>query len=76
MSDPRYVLTLRVAGTEFSTSIRLKSVLGDHQGLQDELAIMAEKGEVAGLAESFTKSNGGLEAMRGVWVDSKEEGWT
>ena len=72
MSTPRYILTLRVSGTEFNTSIKLRTVLGDFQGLQDELAIMTSRGEIARLAENLTETNGGLEEMSIIWLNNKE----
>ena len=72
MSTPRYILTLRVSGIEFDTSIKLRTVFGDHQGLQDELAIMTSRGEITRLAENLTETGGGLEEMRSIWLNNKE----
>jgi hypothetical protein len=71
MSAPRYTITLHAGGERITR--KLKTVLGDHAGLEAELGLMLEHGELVDLARAIEARSGGIESLRGAWWRAQVE---
>lgn len=67
MATPRYSITLRCGSAKIS--YKLKTVLGDVEGLERELAHLLEKNQFKSLSEALATKYGGLEKTRERWHD-------
>ena len=68
MSAPRYIIQLKVG--DMTISRKLKTVLGDTEGLQHEIAIILQEDGFKSLADALTNKHGGLEATQQKWHDA------
>jgi hypothetical protein len=65
MSAPRYIIQLKVG--DMTISRKLKTVLGDTEGLQHEIALILQENGFKSLADALTNKHGGLEAAQQKW---------
>ena len=66
MSYPRYTISLTVGNMTYSR--KMKSMLGDYHGLQQEILQFGIKGGGwANMAEKMSDCHGGLDAMKHRW---------
>jgi BRCT domain type II-containing protein len=65
MSAPRYIISLKVG--DMTISRKLKTVLGDTQSLQQELALILQEDGFKSLAEGLAAKYGGTEAAQQKW---------
>lgn len=72
MSAARYIIQLKVG--DMTISRKLKTVLGDTEGLQHEVARLLEEDAFKSLAEALTDKYGGLAAAQEKWIRD-QEGW-
>ena len=52
-------------------SRKLKTVLGDTEGLQHEIALILQEDGFKSLADALTNKHGGLEATQQKWHDDR-----
>ena len=69
MSAPRYIIQLKAG--DMTISRKLKTVLGDTEGLQHEIAIILQEDGFKSLADALTNKHGGLEAAQQKWHDDR-----
>jgi len=69
MSAPRYIISLQVGAMTISR--KLKTVLGDTEGLQQELALLLQEDGFKRLAEGLAAKYGGTEAAQQKWQDDQ-----
>lgn len=62
MSAPRYIIQLKVG--DMTVSRKLKTVLGDTEGLQHEIALILQEDGFKSLADTLANKYGGLEAAQ------------
>jgi len=67
MSALRLTLEIKLHGTNCRLSRKLKTRLGNHKELQEEIQIMVDNGEFERFSEHLVKNNGGLEKIREEW---------
>lgn len=67
MSTPRYKITLSCGS--MNVTRKLKSVLGDVEGLKQELARLQEKNGFKSLADGLVSKYGGIEKAKKRWYD-------
>lgn len=65
MSAPRYIISLNVG--DMTISRKLKTVLGDTEGLQHEIALILQEDGFKSLAEGLAAKYGGTEAAKEKW---------
>jgi len=67
MSCPRYVVEIKLYGTDCRYTWKMKTRVGDHKGFQKEMEVLAELGEFERISEGFVKHNGGLAKIEREW---------
>jgi hypothetical protein len=67
MSAPRYKITLECGSMKVTQ--KLKSVLGDVEGLKQELARLQEENGFKSLADYLVNKYGGLDKAKKRWYD-------
>ena len=67
MSAPRYYLEVGLTGTDFKYRMKLKTRVGDHKGLQQELDRFSEVVTWEKYSENFVNNSGGLAKMEREW---------
>lgn len=72
MSAPRYIIQLKVG--DMIISRKLKTVLGDAEALQDELALILEEDGFKSLSDALVDKYGGLKAAQEKWIQD-QQGW-
>lgn len=76
MSAPRYTITLQAGGERIAR--RLRTVVGDHAGLEAELRLMLESGELVDLSRSLESRRvdpPGLRASWQAWIAEHGDFW-
>ena len=73
MSCPRYVVEIKLYGTDCRYTWKMKTRVGDHKGFQKEMEVLAERGEFERISEGFVKHNGGLAKIEREWNRSYAE---
>lgn len=71
MSAPRYIISLQVG--DMAISRKLKTVLGDTEGLQQELALLLQEDGFKRLAEGLNANGGGRELILQSYYEQKEK---
>lgn len=69
MSAPRYIIELRVG--DMTISRKLKTVLGDTEGLQHEIALILQEDGFKSLGDALEKKYGGITAAQQKWHDDQ-----
>lgn len=72
MSCPRYMLTLSVCGSpsfDMNISTKLKTRLGDIDGLEEELLTFLGRGDIRRIVEMLHEKHGGCEEMSKKWSE-------
>ena len=73
MSCPRYVVEIKLYGTDCRYAWKMKTRVGDHKGFQKEMEVLAERGEFERISEGFVKHNGGLAKIEREWFKKVAE---
>ena len=67
MSAPRYYIEVGLTGTDFKYTMKLKTRVGDHKGLQEELGRYSKNQTWEKFSENFVRASGGLARMEREW---------
>jgi len=67
MSAPRYYIELGLRGTDMKYRMSLRTRLGNHEGLQEELEMLSKSDTWKRFSEGFVKDAGGLARMEREW---------
>jgi len=67
MSAPRYMLALCLVGTNMKYHMKLRTRLGDHEGLQRVIEALTKSDIWQRFSEGFVEKSGGLANMEREW---------